>query len=73
MPVAGHPYFDQPNKAYWSNAQKNAVYDYLFVRGPESAASEASAIHNFTRSVVLLQMSYKDLTGKDAPTATLIN
>ncbi len=72
MPIAGHPYFDQSNKQYWSDSQKNAVYNYLFVRGPEGADGKASAIHNFKRSVALLQMSYKDLTGKDVPNATLI-
>ena len=67
MPVAGRPYFDQYNKVYRSNAQKNAVYNYPFVRGPEGADGKASAIHNFKRSIALNQMSYKDLTGKTLP------
>ena len=72
QPIQGHPYFDQTNKAKWTAQQKNAIYNYLFVRGPEGADGKASAIHNFKRSVALLQLSYKDLTGKDVPNATLM-
>ncbi len=32
----------------------------------------AAAIHNFNRSVALLQASYKDLTGQDVPGATIL-
>jgi hypothetical protein len=71
-PVQGHPYFDRSNLAYWSDSQKNAVYNYLFVRGVEGTDGKASAIHNFKRSVALLQLSYKDLTGHDLPNATLL-
>jgi hypothetical protein len=69
-PVQGYPYFDQTNKANWTTQQKNAMYNYLFVRGVEGTDGKASAIHNFKRSVALLQLSYKDLTGKDVPNAT---
>ncbi len=71
-PVKGYPYFDQANKANWTDKQKNAIYNYLFVRGVEDNDGSASAIHNFKRSVALLQLSYKDLTGKDVPNATII-
>jgi hypothetical protein len=72
IPVTGYPYFNQSNKQYWSDAQKNAVYNYLFVRGIEGNDGKASAIHNFDRSVALLQLSYKDLKGMDVPNATPI-
>jgi hypothetical protein len=32
----------------------------------------AAAIHNFDRSVGLLQVSYAKLTGQDTPNATLL-
>ncbi|MCL5025838.1 MAG: hypothetical protein M1531_05000 [Chloroflexi bacterium] len=71
-PVKGHPYFDQADVAKANEKQKNAIYNYLFVRGLEGSDGKASAIHNFKRSVMLLQLSYKDLTGKDVPSATLM-
>jgi len=71
-PIQGHPYFDQTNKANWTAQQNNAIYNYLFVRGVEGTDGKANAIHNFKRSVALLQLSYKDLTGKDVPNATLM-
>jgi len=71
-PVQGHPYFDESNKANWTMQQKNAIYNYLFLRGPEGADGKAAVIHNFKRSVALLQMSYRDLTGKDVPGATKV-
>jgi hypothetical protein len=42
--------------------------------GAEGPGNEgnAQAIHNFKRSVSLLQLSYKDLTGQDVPGATLM-
>ncbi|HEX9015701.1 MAG TPA: multiheme c-type cytochrome [Chloroflexota bacterium] len=70
--VKGYPYFDQSGKANWTMQQKNAIYNYLFVRGVEGTNGVASAVHNFKRSVALLQYSYKDLTGKDVPGATLV-
>ena len=71
-PIQGHPYFDQSNKANWTMQQKNAIYNYLFVRGPEGTDGKAAAIHNFKRSVALLQLSYKDLTGHDVPNAAKV-
>jgi predicted CXXCH cytochrome family protein len=71
-PVEGHPYFDQSGKANWTEKQKNAMYNYLFVRGVEGTDGKANAIHNFKRSVALLQLSYKDLTGNDVPNATVM-
>ena len=71
-PIKGHPYFDQSNMQYWNQKQKDAIYNYLFVRGTEDNDGKANAIHNFDRSVALLQLSYKDLTGHDVPGATLM-
>ena len=71
-PVKGYPYFDQSNRASWTDKQKNAIYNYLFVRGLEGSDGKANAIHNFKRSVALLQLSYRDLTGKDVPNATIM-
>ena len=48
---------------------------YGVMRGAETGngrEGKASAIHNFKRSVALLQLSYKDLTGTDIPNATLM-
>ncbi len=71
-PVKGYPYFDRDNVAKANDKQKNAIYNYLFVRGVEGTDGKAAAIHNFKRSVTLLQLSYKDLTGKDVPNATIL-
>jgi len=71
-PIQGHPYFDSNDVAKANEKQKNAIYNYLFVRGVEGTDGKASAIHNFKRSVELLQLSYKDLTGKDVPGATIM-
>ena len=71
-PIQGNPYFDADALAKANEKQKNAVYNYRFVRGPEGADGKASAIHNFKRSVTLLQLSFKDLTGNDVPNATLM-
>ena len=71
-PVQGYPYFDAADLAKANDKQKNAIYNYLFVRGLEGSDGKANAIHNFKRSVALLQLSYKDLTGNDVPNATLI-
>lgn len=70
--VVGHPYFDRNDTAKANDKQKNAIYNYLFVRGLEGTDGKAAAIHNFKRSVALLQLSYKDLTGSDVPGATLM-
>ena len=56
----------------------NAWYNFRTVYGVMWGAEgpgqqgQAQAIHNFKRSVSLLQLSYKDLTGQDVPGATVI-
>ncbi len=73
---AGYPYFNMPATA--DDKVKNAIYNFRTVYGvmwgadSEGNQGKAQAIHNFQRSVELLQLSYKDLTGKDVPNATLI-
>ncbi|MBI2953441.1 MAG: hypothetical protein HYY30_03945 [Chloroflexi bacterium] len=71
-PVQGHPYFEQDalNKA--NDKQKNAIYNYRFVRGLENSDGSGAAIHNFKRSVMLLQLSYKDLAGREVPNAAIM-
>ena len=71
-PIKGHPYFEQAGLDKANDKQKNAIYNYLFVRGLEGSDGKGAAIHNFKRSVMLLQLSYKDLTGKDVPNATIM-
>ncbi len=72
----GYPYATVPKDA--SDSVKNAWYNYRVVYGLMWGEDEpgnqgaASAIHNFGRSVGLLQASYKDLTGKDVPGATIL-
>ena len=70
--IQGYPYFNRDDTAKANDKQRNAIYNYLFVRGLEGSDGKAAAIHNFKRSVMLLQLSYKDLTGKDLPNATLM-
>ncbi|MHB1161367.1 MAG: cytochrome c3 family protein [Chloroflexota bacterium] len=71
-PIQGNPYFDAQDLAKANEKQKNAIYNYRFVRGLEGSDGKANAIHNFKRSVALLQLSYRDLTGNDVPSATLL-
>ncbi len=71
-PIQGNPYFDPADLAKANEKQKNAIYNYRFVRGLEGSDGKANAIHNFQRSVALLQLSYRDLTGNDVPNATLL-
>ncbi|MBI4319160.1 MAG: hypothetical protein HY675_11775 [Chloroflexi bacterium] len=71
-PVKGHPYFDANALARADGKQKNAIYNYRFVRGLEDSDGKAAAIHNFKRSVQLLQLAYKDLTGNDVPYAAIV-
>ena len=72
----GYPYMQMPQDA--SDKIKNAVYNFRTVYGVMWGANgaggegKAQAVHNFKRSVTLLQLSYKDLTGKDVPGATLM-
>jgi hypothetical protein len=37
-----------------------------------SGEGRAAAVHNFQRSVALLQASYYELTGQDIPNATIL-
>ena len=67
-----HPYFNRDDTAKANDKQKNAIYNYLFVRGLPGSDGAAAAVHNFKRSVSLLQLSYKDLAGKDVPNATIV-
>ena len=73
---SGYPYFQLPDNA--SDQIKNAVYNFRTVYGvmwgPDDPGNQgkAQAIHNFKRSVSLLQLSYKDLTGQDVPNATIL-
>ncbi|MBI5876089.1 MAG: hypothetical protein HZB53_00440 [Chloroflexi bacterium] len=74
---AGYPYFNVPATA--DDKVKNAIYNFRTVYGVmwgaatgEGNQGKAQAMHNFKRAVQLLQMSYKDLTGKDVPGATLM-
>ncbi|MHB0870972.1 MAG: hypothetical protein ACYC66_08655 [Chloroflexota bacterium] len=71
-PIQGNPYFDAADLAKANEKQKNAAYDYRFVRGLEGRDGKDNAIHNFKRSVALLQLSHKDLTGRDVPNAALM-
>jgi hypothetical protein len=73
---AGFPYAKLPQNA--DDKIKNALYNYRYVYGvmwgeggPGNQGS-AAAIHNFNRSVALLQLSYRDLTGQDVPNAALM-
>jgi hypothetical protein len=66
-----YPYFT--NTATMTAKQKNAMYNFREVYGVMwTGEGKASAIHNFKRSVALLQASYKDLTGNDVPGATIM-
>jgi hypothetical protein len=52
---------------------KGAIYNYRYVNGVMwSGEGKSAAIHNFTRSAGLLQVSYLKLTGKPVPNADLL-
>jgi hypothetical protein len=76
----GYPYATLPKDAAGKTDDKidNAWYNFRTVYGVMWGAhgdgnqGAAQAIHNFKRSVQLLQLSYKDLAGKDVPNATLM-
>lgn len=78
--AAGYPYATLPKDKDGKTDPKilNAWYNFRTVYGVmwsgENPGNQgaAQAIHNFKRSVMLLQLSYKDLTGKDVPGATLM-
>ncbi len=78
---SGYPYMTLPQNA--DNKIKNAIYNYRTVYGVMWGVGEdgkptaggegkAAAIHNFKRSIMLLQLSYKDLTGQDVPNAASV-
>ncbi len=78
---AGYPYATLPKGADGKVDPKltNAWINFRFVYGVmwgtdtgDGGQGKAAAIHNFKRSVQLLQLSYKDLTGSDVPGATLM-
>jgi Cytochrome c554 and c-prime/Doubled CXXCH motif (Paired_CXXCH_1) len=67
----GNPYITDTAK--FTDKQKQAWYNFRLVYGVMwTGEGKAAAIHNFKRSVNLLQLSYKDLTGKDVPGATIM-
>ncbi len=73
----GYPYATVPQDA--DDKAKNAWYNFRTVYGVmwgtetgNGNEGKAQAIHNFKRSVELLQLSYKDLTGSDIPNATVL-
>lgn len=77
----GYPYATLPRGADGQVDDKidNAWYNYRTVYGVmwgeetgDGNQGKAQAMHNFKRAVMLLQLSYKDLTGKDVPGATLM-
>jgi hypothetical protein len=73
---AGYPYAKLPQNV--DDKIKNAWYNYRYVygvmwgEGGIGNQGQAAAIHNFNRSVALLQLSYKDLAGQNVPNATIM-
>jgi hypothetical protein len=66
-----YPYFLGMDKA--TEKQRRAVYNFRFVNGVMwNGNGRAAAIHNFKRAVMLLQLSYRDLTGANVPGAALM-
>ena len=66
-----YPYFANPPNP--STEIKGAEYNYRFVIGViPTGEGAAAAIHNFQRSVALLQISYAKLSGQDVPNATIL-
>jgi hypothetical protein len=79
--ATGYPYATLPTGADGKVDPKinSAWYNYRTVYGVMWGADTgdgnqgaAQAVHNFKRTVTLLQLSYKDLTGQDVPGATLM-
>lgn len=59
--------------AKMTDKQEQAWYNFRMVYGVIwGAEGKAAAIHNFKRSVQLLQLSYKEMVGKDVPGATIM-
>lgn len=55
------------NKALNTEGKRGAAYNYLFVERDRS-----EGVHNLLYAVSLLQASYKEVTDKDVPNATLV-
>jgi hypothetical protein len=78
--LGSYPYATLPQDASGRVDPKiqNAWYNYRTVYGSMWSGAEpgnqgrASAIHNFRRSVALLQLAYRDLTGADIPGAEIL-
>jgi hypothetical protein len=79
--TTGNPYANLPKDAAGKVDPKlnNAWFNFRMVYGVmwgtetgNGNEGKAQAIHNFKRSVALLQLSYKDLTGADIAGATLM-
>lgn len=69
--VEGYPYMRLPENA--SEEINGAAYNWRYVVGVVPIGEgRASAIHNFDRSVALLQVSYQRLTGQDVQNATIL-
>ncbi len=77
----GNPYATLPTGADGKVDPKiaNAWFNFRVVYGVmwgtntgNGNQGAAQAVHNFKRAVSLLQLSYKDLTGQDVPSATAV-
>ncbi len=77
----GYPYATLPKDSSGNIDPKiaNAWYNFRTVYGVmwgtdtgNGNQGKGAAIHNFQRSVALLQLAYKDLTGQDVPNATIL-
>lgn len=69
--LEGYPYFKLPENA--STELVASIYNYRFVIGViPQGEGRAATIHNFKRSVALLQLSYNRLTGEDIQNAVLL-
>ncbi len=79
--ASGYPYATLPRGADGKVDPKinNAWFNFRLVYGVmwgtdtgDGNQGQAQAIHNFKRSVALLQLSYMDLTGQDVPNAEIL-
>jgi hypothetical protein len=77
----GYPYVTLPEDAAGQTDPQitNAWYNFRNVYGVmwgdgtgDGNQGRAQAVHNFQRSVALLQLAYKDLTGQDVPGAAIL-
>ena len=75
--ATGYPYATLP--ANVDDKLEQAWYNYRSVYGVmwgtetgNGNEGKAQAVHNFQRSVGLLQASYKDISGSDVPGATIV-